>query len=86
MAKPSGVSLGLVPRIWRAHTLQPHRLRTSQCAREPSFVAADIIMSYVDPLIHAVILSRQGADPAARPHLPVLPIKSRRCRTITRDY
>jgi transposase len=28
MAKASGISLGSVQRIWRAHKLPPHRLRT----------------------------------------------------------
>ena len=32
MAKATGISLGSVQRIWQAHNLQPHRLRTrSQC-------------------------------------------------------
>jgi transposase len=31
MAKAIGISVGSVQRIWRAHKLQPHRLRT--CAR-----------------------------------------------------
>jgi aryl-alcohol dehydrogenase-like predicted oxidoreductase len=30
MAKAIGISVGSVQRIWRAHQLQPHRLRTLQ--------------------------------------------------------
>ena len=39
MAKAMGLSLGSVQRIWRAHHLQPHRLRTFKRSRDPSFAA-----------------------------------------------
>src|SRR5271163_266687 len=35
MAKATGVSVGSVQRIWRAHKLQPHRLRTFKRSRNP---------------------------------------------------
>jgi hypothetical protein len=34
MAKAIGISVGSVQRIWRAHKLQPHRLRTFKHSRE----------------------------------------------------
>ena len=37
MAKAIGISLGSVQRIWQAHKLQPHRLRTFKRSRDPSF-------------------------------------------------
>jgi transposase len=37
MAKAIGLSLGTVQRIWRAHKLQPHRLRTFKRSRDPGF-------------------------------------------------
>jgi transposase len=37
MAKAIGISVGSVQRIWRAHKLQPHRLRTFKRSRDPSF-------------------------------------------------
>src|SRR6202011_2174059 len=45
MAKAIGISLGSVQRIWRAHKLQPHRLRTFKRSRDPSFAVklTDII-------------------------------------------
>jgi transposase len=51
MAKAMGVSLGSVQRIWRAHHLQPHRLRTFKRSRDPAFAAklSDIVGLYVDP-------------------------------------
>jgi transposase len=59
MAKAIGISLGSVQRIWRAHKLQPHRLRTFKRSRDPGFAAklADIVGLYVDPPAHAVVLS-----------------------------
>ena len=39
MAKAMGLSVGSVQRIWRAHRLQPHRLRTFKRSRDPSFAA-----------------------------------------------
>ena len=39
MAKAIGISLGSVQRIWRAHNLQPHRLRTFKRSRDPGFAA-----------------------------------------------
>ena len=59
MAKAIGISLGSVQRIWRAHKLQPHRLRSFKHSRDPSFAAklVDIVGLYVDPPAHAVVLS-----------------------------
>ena len=39
MAKAVGISVGSVQRIWRAHKLQPHRLRTFKRSRDPGFAA-----------------------------------------------
>src|ERR1700741_978864 len=51
MAKAIGISLGSVQRIWQAHKLQPHRLRTFKRSRDPSFAAklTDVVGLYVDP-------------------------------------
>jgi hypothetical protein len=55
MAKATGISVGSVQRIWQAHKLQPHRLRTFKRSRDPSFAAklADIVGLYIDPPAHA---------------------------------
>jgi transposase len=37
MAEATGISLSSVQRIWRAHKLQPHRLRTFKRSRDPRF-------------------------------------------------
>jgi transposase len=59
MAKTMGISLRSVQRIWQAHQLQPHRIRTFKRSRDPSFAAklTDIVGLYVDPPAHAVVLS-----------------------------
>jgi len=60
MAKAIGISVGSVQRIWRAHKLQPHRLRTFKRSRDSGFAAklTDIVGLYVDPPALAVVLSR----------------------------
>jgi hypothetical protein len=59
MAKAMGLSVGSVQRIWRAHKLQPHRLRTFKRSRDPRFEAklTDIVGLYLDLPAHAVVLS-----------------------------
>ena len=51
MAETAGVSLSSVQRIWRAHGLQPHRVRQFKLSRDPDFVdkLRDIVGLYVDP-------------------------------------
>ena len=80
MTKATGISLGSVQRIWGAHKLQPHRLRTFKRSRDPRFAAklADIVGLYVDPPAHAVVLSLdeksqiQALD-RTQPGLPLTP-------------
>ena len=59
MAEQVGISVSSVQRIWRAHGLQPHRLRQFKLSNDPQFAAKlrDIVGLYVDPPAHAVVLS-----------------------------
>ena len=59
MAKVTGLSLRTVQRIWAAHGLQPHRIRTFKRSRDPEFMAElkDIVGLYLAPPRHAVVLS-----------------------------
>jgi len=90
MAKATGISLSSVRPIWRAHQLQPHRLRTFKRSRDPSFAVklADIVGLYLDPPAHAVVLSvDEKSQIQARDRTqPGLPIKPGRCQTMTHDY
>ena len=49
MAKAVGVSLSYVQRTWRAHGLQPHRMRTFKLSNDPLFVQkfSDVVGLYV---------------------------------------
>ena len=90
MAKATGISLRSVQRIWQAHQLQPHRLRTFKHSRDPSFATklADIVGLYVDPPAHAAVLSldEKSQIQALDRTQPGLPIKPGRCQTTTHDY
>src|SRR5215468_1162795 len=90
MAKAIGISLGSVQRIWQAHKLQPHRLRTFKRSRDPSFAdkLTDVVGLYIDPPAHAVVLSidEKSQIQALDRTQPGLPIKPGRCQTMTHDY
>ncbi len=90
MAKAAGISLRSVQRIWQAHQLQPHRVRTFKRSRDPQFAAklADVVGLYVDPPAHAVVLSidEKSQIQALDRSQPGLPLKPGRCGTMTHDY
>jgi hypothetical protein len=61
MAKAAGLSVSSVQRIWRAHGLQPHRMRQFKLSNDPRFVdkLRDVVGLYVDlPGVDAMPLSR----------------------------
>src|SRR5215471_2311365 len=90
MAKAIGILLGSVQRIWQAHKLQPHRLRTFKRSRDPGFAdkLTDVVGLYVDPPAHVVVLSidEKSQIQALDRTQPGLPIKPGRCQTMTHDY
>ncbi len=51
MAEAIGISISSVQRIWRAHGLQPHRVRQFKLSNYPQFAAKlrDIVGLYVNP-------------------------------------
>jgi Homeodomain-like domain len=59
VATAIGVSLRTVQRIWDAHRLQPHRLRTFKKSNDPAFAekVEDVVGLYMEPPCHAVALS-----------------------------
>jgi DDE superfamily endonuclease len=81
MAKAMGLSAGSVQGIWRAHNLQPHRLRTFKRSHDPRFEAklTDIVDLNLDlpGACRGALARREKPDPGARPHQPGLPIKPR---------
>ena len=90
MAKVAGVGLTSVQRIWKAHGLAPHRIRTFKLSNDPKFAAKvrDIVGLYVDPPAHAVILSvdEKSQIQALDRTQPGLPLKKGRAGTMTHDY
>jgi hypothetical protein len=90
MARAAGISLSSVQRIWAAHKLQPHRVRTFKRSRDPDFAAklADIVGHYMDPPTQAVVLSidEKSQIQALDRTQPALPIKPGCCGTMTHDY
>ncbi len=80
----------LVQRIWAAHGLQPHRVRTFKLSTDPEFAAKvrDVVGLYVDPPAHAVVLSvdEKSQIQALDRTQPGLPMKKGRAGTMTHDY
>jgi transposase len=90
MAEVTGISVSSVQRIWRAHKLQPHRVRSFKLSTDPQFAARlrDIAGLYIDPPAHAVVLSvdEKSQIQALDRTQPGLPLKKGRCATMTHDY
>jgi transposase len=90
MAKATGLSVSSVQRIWRAHGLQPHRMRQFKLSNDPRFVdkLRDVVGLYVDPPAHAIVLSvdEKSQIQALDRTQPGLPLKKGRAGTMTHDY
>ncbi len=90
MAEAIGISVSSVQRIWRAHGLQPHRVRQFKLSNDPDFVAKlrDVVGLYVDPPAHAIVLSvdEKSQIQALDRTQPGLPMKKGRAGTMTHDY
>jgi len=90
VAKAVGISLRAVQRIWGAHRLQPHRLRTFKKFNDPAFAekVEDVVGLYMSPPCHAVVLSidEKSQIQALDRTQPGLPLKPGKCATMTHDY
>jgi transposase len=90
MANAAGISVSSVQRIWKAHGLEPHRVRRFKLSTDPEFVPKlrDIVGLYVDPPAHAVVLSvdEKSQIQALDRTQPGLPLKKGRAGTMTHDY
>ena len=89
MAQAAGSSLRSVQRIWAAHGLKPHRVKTFKLSRDPKFAAKvqDIVGLYVDPPEHALVLAvdEKSQIQALDRTQPGLPMKQGRLGTMTHD-
>src|SRR6476620_8399038 len=90
MGKVTGLAISTVQKIWRAHGLAPHRLRTFKLSNDPNFAAKlrEVVGLYVAPPAHAVVLSvdEKSQIQALDRTQPGLPMKKGRCGTMTHDY
>ena len=90
MAKAAGISLRVVQRLWKAHRLQPHRIRTFKRSNDPNFAekVEDVVGLYMDPPAHAVVVSidEKSQIQALDRTQPGLPLKPGKCGTMTHDY
>ena len=90
MAEAQGVSPATVQRIWDAHGLQPHRIKTFKLSRDPQFVEklTDVVGLYMNPPDKAIVLclDEKSQIQALDRTQPGLPMKKGRCGTMTHDY
>jgi transposase len=90
LAASVGTSHSTVQRIWSAHQIKPHLLRTFKLSKDPHFIEKlrDVVGLYLDPPEHALVLSvdeKSGIQALDRTQ-PGLPLKKGRCGTMTHDY
>ncbi len=90
MARAASISEASVRRIWRAHGLKPHQVRTFKLSRDPAFTEKleDIVGLYLNPPEHAMVLcaDEKSQIQALDRTQPGLPMKKGRCGTMTHDY
>ena len=90
LAAALGVDHVLVHRVWKAHGLQPHRVRTFKISNDPHFIEklVDVVGLYLNPPEHALVLSadEKSQIQALDRTQPGLPLKKGRCGTMTHDY
>jgi len=80
IAQATGMSQSAISRIWRAFSLQPHRVETFKLSTDPFFIekVRDIVGLYVNPPERALVLcvdekSQVQALDRTRPVLPLRP-------------
>jgi transposase len=90
MAKAQGVSPATVQRIWDAHGLAPHRVRSFKLSNDPRFSEklTDVVGLYLNPPEKALVLcvDEKSQIQALDRTQPSLPMKPGRAGTMTHDY
>lgn len=90
MAEAQGVSDTTVHRIWKAHRLQPHRVKTFKFSRDPQFVekVRDVVGLYLNPPEKALVLcvDEKSQIQALDRTQPILPLRSGIPERQTHDY
>jgi transposase len=90
MAARVGIAPSAVHKIWKAHGLRPHLIRSFKLSRDPNFAAKveDVVGLYLNPPEKALVLSvdEKSQIQALDRTQPGLPMKKGRCGTMTHDY
>jgi transposase len=90
MAAVSGLSRSSIQRIWQAHQLKPHRVKSFKLSNDKRFAekVQDIIGLYLNPPDRALVFSvdEKSQIQALDRTQPGLPLKKGRCGTMTHDY
>ena len=90
MADATGLSQSSISRIWRAFSLQPHRLETFKLSNDPLFVSKvrDIVGLYMDPPDKALVLcvDEKSQIQALERTQPLLPMRPGLPACRTHDY
>ena len=90
MAEATGLSQSSISRIWRAFSLQPHRIETFKLSNDPLFVSKvrDIVGLYLDPPDKALVLcvDEKSQIQALERTQPLLPLRPGLPACRTHDY
>lgn len=90
LAKKHHVSHDFIKKVWHAHNLKPHLVKTFKLSSDPHFVEKlkDVVGLYLNPPEHALIFSVdektqiQALDRTQQP----LPLTYNHRKTVTHDY
>ena len=90
MAKAVGIAVSSVQKIWQAHGLKPHLMRSFKLSNDPAFEEklVDIVGLYLVPPGKALVLSvdEKSQIQALDRAQPGLPLKKGRAGTMMHDY
>jgi len=90
LADHLGIDKSMVQRVWEAHELAPHRVRTFKLSRDKRFIEklVDVVGLYLRPPENALVLSvdEKSQIQALDRTQPGLPLRKGRCGTMTHDY
>lgn len=90
MAQVAGISKASVQRIWAAHGIKPHLIRTFKLSKDPKFEEKliDVVGLYLAPPEKALVLcvDEKSQIQALDRTQKGLPMKKGRCGTMTHDY
>jgi len=90
LAAQMGVSDTTIHKVWKAHGLKPHLIKTFKVSRDPKFAEKleDIVGLYLSPPEHALVLccDEKSQVQALDRTQPGLPLKKGKAATMTHDY